>query len=104
MLTTLIYRSQLAPAWQPTSLGTLVSRARQKNTNLHVTGILIFSGSQFFQVLEGDEQVVDALFSQIRNDPRHTDVVELMRDYSAYRRFRDIGMHLFDLQLNKPGR
>lgn len=103
MLTTLIYRSQLAPAWQPTSLGTLVSRARQKNTNLHVTGILIFSGSQFFQVLEGDEQVVDALFSQIRNDPRHTDVVELMRDYSAYRRFRDIGMHLFDLQLNKPG-
>ena len=54
---------------------------------LGITGILLFNGQQFFQVLEGNEEILESLFSKIQFDPRHRDVVELMRDYSAYRRF-----------------
>ncbi|MCS6056781.1 BLUF domain-containing protein [Klebsiella variicola subsp. variicola] len=32
----------------------------------------------FFQVLEGNEEILESLFSKIQFDPRHRDVVELM--------------------------
>ncbi|HHZ8206404.1 TPA: BLUF domain-containing protein, partial [Klebsiella pneumoniae] len=87
MLTTLIYRSQVQPDRPPVDLDALVHRASSKNLPLGITGILLFNGLQFFQVLEGTEEALESLFSEIQSDPRHRDVVELMRDYSAYRRF-----------------
>lgn len=98
MLTTLIYQSQLSAECSDDFLRILSREACEKNRSMQVTGILLFNGTEFFQVLEGEENVVDTLFSHICEDLHHTDVVELMRDYSAYRRFSDIGMTLFDLQ------
>ena len=98
MLTTLIYQSQLNAECSDHELNILSHVACEKNTAMQVTGILLFNGAEFFQILEGEEHIIDPLFRHICNDLRHTDVVELMRDYSAYRRFSDIGMTLFDLQ------
>ncbi|WP_228742565.1 BLUF domain-containing protein, partial [Klebsiella quasipneumoniae] len=53
MLTTLIYRSQVDPDRPLTDLDALIHRACGKNTPLGITGILLFNGLQFFQVLEG---------------------------------------------------
>lgn len=97
MLTTLIYRSVVNPAMQHASVYKLVEDALDKNKSNHVTGILIFNGTDFFQVLEGEEVVVNTLFNRIKNDSRHNSVVLLMQDYSAYRRFQDTGMLLFDV-------
>lgn len=99
MLTTLIYRSQVDPDRPLTDLDALIHRACGKNTPLGITGILLFNGLQFFQVLEGSEESLESLFHEIQSDPRHRDVVELMRDYSAYRRFRGTGMRMLDLRL-----
>ncbi|MFM4037756.1 diguanylate phosphodiesterase [Klebsiella quasipneumoniae subsp. similipneumoniae] len=99
MLTTLIYRSQVDPDRPLTDLDALIHRACEKNTPLGITGILLFNGLQFFQVLEGSEESLESLFHEIQSDPRHRDVVELMRDYSAYRRFRGTGMRMLDLRL-----
>ena len=99
MLTTLIYRSQVHPERPPVDLDALVHRASSKNLPLGITGILLFNGLQFFQVLEGTEEALESLFSEIQSDPRHRDVVELMRDYSAYRRFHGTGMRILDLRL-----
>lgn len=101
MLTTLIYRSQVNSDWAPADLQMLVDTASRNNTRLHLTGILLFNGGEFFQVLEGEEAVIEALFTSIRADTRHCGVVELMRDYSAYRRFHDMGMNLIDLRRRK---
>jgi hypothetical protein len=57
MLTTLIYRSQVDPDRPLTDLDALIHRACGKNTPLGITGILLFNGLQFFQVLEGSERV-----------------------------------------------
>lgn len=102
MLTTLIYRSQVHPDRPPVDLDALVHRASSKNLPLGITGILLFNGLQFFQVLEGTEEALESLFSEIQSDPRHRDVVELMRDYSAYRRFHGTGMRILDLRRLKP--
>lgn len=98
MLTTLIYQSQVSDEYSDNDLRLLTREASENNRSMQVTGILLFNGTEFFQVLEGEEQVVDALFRHICKDPRHSDIVELMRDYSAYRRFSDTGMRLFELQ------
>ena len=99
MLTTLIYQSQSEAEFSDLDLINLTIAACKKNKAIQVTGILLFNGSEFFQVLEGEEEVIDLLFCHISEDQRHTDVVELMRDYSAYRRFNDIGMTFFDLRI-----
>lgn len=96
MLTTLIYRSLVNPELQQASIHTLVQDALCKNNANNVTGILLYDGAEFFQVLEGEEAVINALFTRIRADLRHHSVVLLMQDYSAYRRFHDTGMRLFD--------
>ena len=39
-----------------------------------------------------------AIYEQICRDPRHHNVVELMRDHGPSRRFGNVGMELFDLR------
>ncbi|CAM6785368.1 MULTISPECIES: diguanylate phosphodiesterase [Enterobacter] len=102
MLTTLIYRSQLNLSQPSTELRELVERARIRNANLNITGVLLAKGSDVLQILEGSEESVLELFHKIRDDRRHSGVVELMRDYGPRRRFENVGMLLFDLQTQSP--
>ncbi|MGY6230929.1 diguanylate phosphodiesterase [Enterobacter asburiae] len=102
MLTTLIYRSQLNLSRPSTELRELVERARIRNASLNITGVLLAKGSDVLQILEGSEESVLKLFHKIRDDKRHSGVVELMRDYGPRRRFENVGMLLFDLQTQSP--
>lgn len=99
MLTTLIYRSQLNPSCHSADLISLVERAKIRNTGLNITGVLISNGRENLQILEGAEESVVSLFHTIRADKRHFGVVELLRDYGPRRRFENVGMLLFDLQV-----
>jgi hypothetical protein len=49
----------------------IVREARRCNALDGVTGILVFDGSRFLQVLEGAEDAVDSLVERLRRDPRH---------------------------------
>lgn len=102
VLTTLIYRSQLNLSCRSAELHALVERARIRNTNQNITGVLLSNGSDVMQILEGSEESVVKLFHKIRDDQRHCGVVELMRDYGPRRRFNNAGMLLFDLQVQSP--
>lgn len=103
MLATLIYRSRLNQNLDPSQLTELVERASIRNTQLQVTGILLFDGEHFLQVLEGPQASVNDLFARINLDSRHSNVVELLRDFAPQRRFMGSGMVLFDLRIHKPG-
>ena len=102
MLTTLIYRSQLNLSHPSTELREVVERARRRNAKLNITGVLLSKGDDVLQILEGSEEGVVRLFNKIRDDKRHSGVVELMRDYGPRRRFENVGMLLFDLQTQSP--
>lgn len=102
MLTTLIYRSRLNSSCKSFSLTSLVEKARCRNAALNITGILLFNGVDFLQILEGSEEGIEKLFAIIREDKRHNYVVELMRDYGPRRRFENVGMLLFDLRIDTP--
>lgn len=98
MLTTIIYRSHICEDVPVKALEEMVAAANSKNRQADVTGILLFNGTHFFQLLEGPVENVTAIYQQICHDPRHHNVVELLSDHGPTRRFGNVGMELFDLR------
>ncbi len=98
MLTTIIYRSHICEAVPVKALENMVAAANIKNRQSDVTGILLFNGTHFFQLLEGPEEEVTAIYQHICQDNRHYNLVELLCDYAPSRRFGNVGMELFDLR------
>ncbi|WHQ73744.1 diguanylate phosphodiesterase [Pantoea sp. Lij88] len=98
MLTTIIYRSHISDDFPIKTVPAMVDNASTINAAHDVTGILLFNGTHFFQLLEGPEAGIQAVYQRICADRRHHNVVELMRDYAPSRRFGNAGMELFDLR------
>ncbi|NWA59857.1 diguanylate phosphodiesterase [Pantoea sp. B9002] len=98
MLTTIIYRSHLHDHVPIKTLEDMVAKANSKNKNFDVTGILLFDGLHFFQLLEGPREAVQGIYKRICQDARHHNLVELMHDFAPERRFGKVGMELFDLR------
>jgi len=98
MLTTIIYRSHLHDHVPIKTLEDMVAKANSKNKNFDVTGILLFDGLHFFQLLEGPRESVQGIYKRICQDARHHNLVELMHDFAPERRFGKVGMELFDLR------
>tara|TARA_Y100000588_G_scaffold66099_1_gene66297 strand:+ start:142 stop:402 length:261 start_codon:yes stop_codon:yes gene_type:complete len=59
-----------------------------------ITGMLLYDGSHFMHVLEGDETKVLPLFKQITADPRHKNVEALINNPLDKRNFNDLVMGL----------
>lgn len=82
-ITQLIYASEIEPSGfdsqRPlkTQLDSMLDRARRRNSEVSVTGILLLSGGHFLQVLEGHHRVLASLFGRIAADPRHKKVIQL---------------------------
>ena len=53
----------------------MVEQIRPKNERLGVTGLLLYSGGNVIQTLEGTPDAVDEVFDTIRTDTRHGEVL-----------------------------
>lgn len=82
MLTTIIYRSHICDNVSFKSIEAMVARANERNGQADVTGILLFNGTHFFQLIEGPEEKVQDIYQHICRDPRHYNLVELLCDYA----------------------
>lgn len=102
MLTTLIYRSRLCKSVSVHFLAQLAGKTQRFNATVGVTGILLFDGDYFFQILEGHSEAIDMVFQRIGADSRHTQIVQLMRDYAPERRFGKLGMSMIDMRNQTP--
>ena len=47
------------------------------NNDNSITGILLYSQGNFFQVLEGDQEKLKKLFQRIKDDERHYDIITI---------------------------
>lgn len=96
MLACLAYASvSYIPAWSPEMLAVARS-SLANNPRLGITGALYFDGAQFYQVLEGEETAVHALYARIRRDPRHHAVQTLWDGPITRRRFGHWAMKFVD--------
>ena len=62
----------------PTELQILLDECRRNNSQSDITGILLYLNRTFFQVLEGDRSVVEALYEKIAADKRHKRTTKLI--------------------------
>ena len=76
----LVYVSSALKPFGQDELLDLLVKARSKNNQQHITGILLYKDGNFLQVLEGEESAVRELFATIENDPRHRGTIVLMED------------------------
>lgn len=83
----LIYRSVATVPFSNSTLSDLLSQARSANKSRGVTGMLLYANGSFFQVLEGEPEIVDELFLQISRDKRHRQVTVIIREPIARRSF-----------------
>jgi hypothetical protein len=94
-LLSVIYVSVADPLIGEQDIAALLVQARRNNQRDALTGALIFNGHNFLQLLEGPGDKVDACLAVIRNDPRHSGMVEIRRREIAERAFAEWTM-LYD--------
>jgi len=83
----LIYRSEAAVPMSEDGLKTILTKARERNKTLEVTGMLLYFDNKFLQLLEGEKDQVKRLYADICADTRHKNVVTLKEGPSAQRLF-----------------
>ncbi|WP_157271023.1 BLUF domain-containing protein [Azohydromonas aeria] len=72
----------------------------RNNRQQGLTGMLLYSNGGFMQVLEGEEEALQAAYGRIAADPRHKDLYLLAHEPVAVRAFSQwhLGCRRLDLQ------
>lgn len=83
----LIYASIANVDLDDTKLIELLTKVREKNSHLNVTGMLLYCDYNFFQVIEGEELIIQTLLENIKNDPRHKNVTIIVKEPIQSRSF-----------------
>ncbi|MFH6783964.1 MULTISPECIES: BLUF domain-containing protein [Methylobacterium] len=73
-------------------LARLLADARRRNHAADVSGVLVYTGLGFFQVLEGPRAGVQSIFESILVDRRHHTLAVIEMDFIAERRFEGWAM------------
>jgi hypothetical protein len=71
-LTSLTYTSLARLDLQSSDLEDIHRTARELNALDGVTGLLVFNGTHFLQIIEGAHHAISDLVERLRRDPRHT--------------------------------
>ena len=73
-LKVLTYTSWARAGIRADEVDSMLSSARINNPLEGITGVLIFNGDSFMQILEGGEAAIDGLVERLRSDPRHSNM------------------------------
>ena len=71
-LTSLTYTSLARLDLQTADLEDIHRSARELNALDGITGLLVFNGTHFLQIVEGAREALDELVQRLRRDTRHT--------------------------------
>lgn len=72
------YVSTADPNLSPEGVKDLFENATDYNNSQNITGILLYSENNFFQLLEGEEYKLKKLYSKIEKDPRHKNLIKFL--------------------------
>jgi Sensors of blue-light using FAD len=88
----IVYLSSAVIEMSEEALKALLLHSRRRNQARAITGLLLFSGGDILQVLEGEQQAVQALYDVIARDIRHTHLYKLADGPVPRRTFPDWSM------------
>jgi hypothetical protein len=87
-----IYTSRSLMGDAPSAVEAMVERSNVRNAASDITGMLWSDGACFAQVLEGEKDVVEALFERIKMDVSHDDIEIVLDREVSHRLFGRWGM------------
>ena len=77
MLKRITYISSFAKDMSDDEIEELARQAAKNNAENDITGVLMAKGEVFFQIIEGPEENIDRLFTNLLKDPRHEKIITL---------------------------
>lgn len=83
----LIYVSSAARAMSADDLAAILYASVGRNAVDGVSGVLLYAGGSFLQVLEGESETVERTFARIERDRRHSGIFVLDRAALSQRNF-----------------
>ena len=86
-LISLIYASRSTEHFHEHEIPDLLKQARLSNAKHELTGMLLYIGGSFVQVLEGQPALVEAVFATIVRDKRHTQITLITKESIAERAY-----------------
>ena len=92
---TLVYASAATREMTEEDLEEILAAARRNNRSAGISGMLLYHEGSFLQALEGDREIVEALFERIEDDPRHAEAMVLFRGMVDEPTFRCWSMGFF---------
>lgn len=93
----LAYFSSANPDLKPEDLTHIQRTASANNSKKNITGSLIYCNDEFVQILEGKRDNVQELYSKIKVDSRHTNVILLAENAIEIRNFSKWNMAFSNL-------
>lgn len=93
----MLYVSSATRLLRPSELKDLLATSRANNEKASISGMLLYKGGNFMQLLEGDETAVRALYHRIERDPRHRGSIVLLEGTAEERQFPAWSMGFRDL-------
>ena len=88
-LESLVYVSSAVKLLSHDEIEHLLKRARERNKEYGITGILLHNDGNFMQYLEGPKDNLDTIYKIIREDTRHTGLILISRETIKSRQFSD---------------
>ena len=73
----LCYISTARPNVSWDAVDDILAVSRRNNARDRITGLLLFNGKRFLQMLEGAPPLIETAYTRILKDPRHFAVVKL---------------------------
>ena len=93
-LKSLTYTSLARLDLQASDLEAIHRTAREVNALEGISGLLIFNGTHFLQIIEGAPDAIDELLDRLRRDPRHNGLEVRDEQQVERRSFPDWSMEL----------
>jgi hypothetical protein len=88
----LVYVSFASQPMSDDELRELLEECRTKNHGRNITGMLLYRDGFFIQALEGEAEVVNALYERIGQDARHRSVLKVTSEPIEKRSFNNWAM------------
>jgi len=87
-----VYISSATQEFSHEDLVELLAVSRRNNQASQITGMLLYSGGNFIQVLEGERSAVELVYARIAVDLRHRSVMRLLEQNIESRQFANWSM------------
>jgi len=73
----IVYVSTASQNLEKDEIEGILNTSKEWNNDNNITGLLLFSGGNFFQIIEGEKGKILELFEDIQTDKRHHNIMQI---------------------------